>query len=172
MNETSLEIVEASRADAAVLANIVRAAFQDVADFLKVTPETCAVFPAFLQTDRIEADMDKGAQFYFARVAGCRVGCVGMTQPENGECILIRLAVMPAYRHHGLGRTLVEFILSRARRLGLQRVTLGMVAKHVQLRTWYESIGFVMTEKKRYGHIPFDVGYMKYECNKQEIGHE
>lgn len=163
MTEREIQIVEASRADAAVVANIVRAAFQDVADMFRVTPETCPGFPAFCQPEWITADMDKGVRFFLARVDGCRVGCVGMSEPKDSECELRRLAVMPSHRHQGLGRTLVDFILSRARELGLHRVTLHTAAGHVRLRKWYESIGFTTTGKKRYDHIPFDVAFMKIE---------
>ena len=62
----------------------------------------------------------------------------------------------------------MDFILARAKQQGLQRVTLGMAAGHVRLRKWYEGIGFVMTGMKRFDHIPFDVGFMKYEFFKME----
>jgi N-acetylglutamate synthase-like GNAT family acetyltransferase len=163
MTKKEIKIQPASRADAAVLANIVRASFQDVADRLKVTPENCPVFVAFIQPDRVRKEMDEGTQFYFAHVDGRRVGCVGMQPMNDDECKLRRLAVMPDHRHHGLGRMLVEHVLTLARRRKMQRVVLGMVYKCVRLRKWYESFGFTTTHKKQFDHIPFDVAYMKCE---------
>ncbi len=57
-----------------------------------------------------------------------------------GELYLDTLAVMPAFRRHGLARTLLEHWLSSARRQGLTP-TLACAKDNDRARRLYESVG-------------------------------
>ena len=73
---------------------------------------------------------------------------------------LRRLAVLPAHRRKGYGRTLVDHVVAQARRLGAPRVTLGLWATDPELRRWYERQGFAVTEAKHYDDLPLPVTHM------------
>jgi ribosomal-protein-alanine N-acetyltransferase len=53
------------------------------------------------------------------------------------------LAVHPAWRRRGIGRSLLEAIISEARGLGLRRVTLEVRKSNQVAQRLYESLGFV-----------------------------
>jgi N-acetylglutamate synthase-like GNAT family acetyltransferase len=160
VDEETVRIREVSKADAAVIARIVSEAFQDVAAMFNFTPQNCPTFPAFCQPDWIAEAFEKGRRFFIASLHGEATGCVGMTAPKDDACELVRLAVLPGHRHSGLGAKLVGHIMEQAQGLGLVRVDLAIVAENTRLLHWYERLGFAVTHKTRYPHLPFEVAYM------------
>jgi GNAT superfamily N-acetyltransferase len=83
---------------------------------------------------------------------GC--GCVAIRRVEDGACELKRLYVRPTERGTGLGRTLVEAAIARARELGYRRVLLdttpGMEAAH----ELYRRLGFRETDPYTDNPVP------------------
>lgn len=81
-------------------------------------------------------------------------GCVAIRRAKGDACELKRLYVKPAERGGGLGRSLVEAALARARELGYRRVLLdttpGMEAAH----TLYGQLGFRDTEPYTDNPVP------------------
>jgi ribosomal protein S18 acetylase RimI-like enzyme len=55
---------------------------------------------------------------------------------------LDELYLSPAYRHQGLGKQLVEFVLQRAKEKGLQSVHLEVEKHNASARNLYEGWGF------------------------------
>ena len=39
----------------------------------------------------------------------------------------------------------------------------GIIAEHMELKEWYQRIGFIESETKGFGHLPFRVTFMSYE---------
>jgi N-acetylglutamate synthase-like GNAT family acetyltransferase len=108
--------------------------------------------------------MQKGVTFYLLEDEQALCGCVALEQPDKpGVCYLERLAVLPQYRHHGLGKRLVEHIGSEAKKRGLRRVEIGIIAEQDDLRTWYEELRFVVTGEREFEHLPFKVAFMARE---------
>ena len=157
-------IREAAIGDVVAIANLIRIAFADVAVRFQLTPENCPKHPSNCEPDWIETAMEKGVTFYLWEDEQALRGCVALEQPDTpGVCYLERLAVLPQYRHHGLGRKLVEHIESEARKRRLRRVEIGIIAEQDELRTWYEGLGFVVTNEKSFQHLPFRVAFMAKE---------
>ena len=81
-------------------------------------------------------------------------GCVAIRRVDDDACELKRLYVRPAERGTGLGRTLVEAALARARELGYRRVLLdttpGMEAAH----ELYRRLGFRETDPYTENPVP------------------
>lgn len=81
-------------------------------------------------------------------------GCVAIRRVDDAACELKRLYVRPAERGTGLGRTLVEAALARARELGYRRVLLdttpGMEAAH----ELYRRLGFCETHPYTENPVP------------------
>ena len=70
-------------------------------------------------------------------------GCVFYRQ-DGAHMYLGRLSVLPAFRQHGIGRTLTEYVEQRARSLGLWRVQLGVRLALPHLRAYYERLGYAV----------------------------
>ena len=84
-------------------------------------------------------------RFYLAYIGESVSGMAGIKYVSRNVCELKRLYVSPLHRRVGLGRTLVERLLSEARILGFSKVrleTLDFMEAAIRL---YESLGFVRT---------------------------
>ena len=74
------------------------------------------------------------------------------------------LAVLPEYRHLGIGKELVDYAITYSKNiLGANKIKIGIVEENTILKEWYEKIGFVHTGTKKFEHLPFTVGFMEIE---------
>src|SRR4030095_12246319 len=69
------------------------------------------------------------------------VGCVCYHQ-EGEHVYFGRLAVLPAFRQHGVGLALITYVEQQAQDLGAQRVQLGMRIALPHLQAYYECLGY------------------------------
>jgi ribosomal protein S18 acetylase RimI-like enzyme len=83
----------------------------------------------------------KTARGVLACAAGEVLGSV-FFEPAEGHIYLFRLAVHPAYRRRGVGRSLIEYVEKQARALGLPRVRLGVRVALTGQRAYYERLGY------------------------------
>ena len=51
--------------------------------------------------------------------------------------------------------------MTKAREVGARRVELGIISADVELRRWYEKLGFSVTNTARFEHLPFEVTFMR-----------
>jgi ribosomal protein S18 acetylase RimI-like enzyme len=79
-------------------------------------------------------------------------GCVTLRPLDNGRCEMKRLYVRPAFRGHGLGRSLVEHVLAAAAEMGYRRICLDTMPTMCGAITLYRSFGF--TDIEPYCHNP------------------
>jgi putative acetyltransferase len=69
-------------------------------------------------------------------------GCAALRELDATTAELHRVYVRPSARRHGLGRTLVEYLLAAARRLDYQRVRLETGVRQPAAMALYERLGF------------------------------
>jgi ribosomal protein S18 acetylase RimI-like enzyme len=79
-----------------------------------------------------------------ARSPGELLGCVALRPLKNadGICEMKRLFVRPAFRRSGIGRDLVERIISEARSAGYRAMRLDTLASMTKAQQLYRRLGF------------------------------
>jgi len=152
--------------DAGVLAETTRKSFQDVADRFGLTPENAPSHPSNCTVDWIRKDIEDGVIYFAIQNKNHVAGCVALEKANSQVCYLERLAVLPNQRRRGFGKALVEHALSEAKLLGVNYVSIGIIAEQTELKNWYKKLGFVEGESKEFPHLPFRVTFMSYGIKK------
>jgi len=155
-----MEIREALERDIPGLNRIIRGSFRDVAERFALTAENCPTHPSFCSAAWLEAALGKGLSFFILEDGESGCGCAALEIAGPQVCYLERLAVLPPYRHRGLGERLVRHVLDEARAVGAERVQIGIIAAQTELRDWYLELGFEDMGSKVFEHLPFEVAFM------------
>ena len=156
-------IRKATTEDLTLLAELIRQSFHDVAERFGLTFENCPTHPSNCTVDWVTAAMDKGVLFYVLENCGTPCGCVALEQAKPGACYLERLAVLPEFRGRGFGKALVLHALEEAKALGIDRVEIGIITEHTELKDWYVRLHFVIErEAVTFEHLPFKVTFMSF----------
>jgi GNAT superfamily N-acetyltransferase len=143
---------------------VIRQSFRTVAEEMNMTREKTPDHPAFYTMERLQ-DLHKRATFWGLYVDGNQVGFIASEKSEDGVYFMDRLSILPAYRLHGYGRKLVEYLLDYIRKQGGAKVALGMVNSQTNLKNWYKSFGFLETGTKQFEHLPFLVCFMEKDLS-------
>jgi putative acetyltransferase len=100
-------------------------------------------------TDIPETYQDSGGEFWVAVDEGLIVGCVGVTRESPEVCELHRLYLLPSHKGKGLGRRLIETVISWCRDQGCRELVLWSDIKFETAREVYIRCGFSPTQKTR-----------------------
>jgi ribosomal protein S18 acetylase RimI-like enzyme len=142
---------------------VIRAAFKTVADEMGLSEATAPTNPAFMTLERMREARQRGVRMFTALAEpGGPVGFVALERArEPGALYMERLAVLPAERHRGVGRALMDHAFAEAGRAGVGRISIGIIDENEVLKRWYLAYGFTETGKKRFPHLPFTVCFME-----------
>jgi len=160
------EIRVCTKEDAQVLAETTRKSFRDVAERFGLTQENAPRHPSNCTADWIREYTEHSITYFAIEKNNHVVGCVALEQANSQVCYLERLAVLPNQRRRGFGNALVKHTLSEARLLGVNYVSIGIIAEQTELKDWYKRFGFVEGESKEFPHLPFRVTFMSYGIRK------
>lgn len=143
--------------------DIVHKSFQTVADEMNLTKDNCSSYTAFMPIEKLISQFENNTPMLLYQYNGCFAGYFSLSinddsvEPNN-------LAVLPEYRHLGIGKELVDYAITYAKNiLGANKIKIGIVEENTILKEWYEKIGFVHTGTKKFEHLPFTVGFMEIE---------
>ena len=165
ISEIETLIREVKRNDVPVCAEVIKKSFMTIADEFGFTMENAPGFTAFAATeDKLYWQMDNEPRRMFVYdLEGIVCGCYSLLMQDNNECEINYLAVLPEYRHQGIGKQLLEHAYETAEKQGCKLVNIGIVEENKQLRNWYEKSGAVHTGTRKYEFFPFTCGYMVKE---------
>ena len=146
-----------------ICVEIIRKSFQTVADEFGFTMENAPGFTAFATTEeRLLSQLNgEHRSMYVCEENGVICGYYSLLMQENNECELNNLAVLPEYRHKGIGKQLLEHAVSTARSSGCRVMNIGIVEENQRLRKWYESNGAIHLGTHKFDFFPFTCGYMR-----------
>lgn len=83
--------------------DIIHKGFQTVAEDLHLTRENCPGHTAFMPPEKLRAAFDGGCSLFLCRYQNTFAGCFSLHPTADGAT-LDHLAVLPPYRHLGLGK--------------------------------------------------------------------
>lgn len=161
MNELKLKIEEITDGNLENNVEIIRRSFQTVADELGFTIENCSVYPAFTTPEKLEELKTRSAVFFGLFVDGHQVGFVAVEKEKDGKYYMKRLAVLPEYRHGGIGRKLINFVIDYVKNAGSRTLSIAIVNEQAVLKQWYKEMGFREISIKEFEHLPFTVCFME-----------
>ena len=156
-------IKEIRQKDLAECVRVIRDSFATVAEEFNITEENAPRYTAFA-TDENRLNWHLNGEkrpMYGYYADGILVGYFSLLWLENGECELNNLAVLPEYRHEGIGAKLVEHAFKTAKEYGCTKMKIGIVEENRVLRKWYEKLGFVHVGTQKFEFFPFTCGYME-----------
>ncbi len=90
-----------------------------------------------------------GGRLFLAKHEDTAVGCVGMTQFDNGICEVHRLFVKVKYQGRGIGKKLMEKFFSEAQKIGYDTIKLYTLPKLQKAIDLYLSLGFAKIKTYR-----------------------
>ncbi|MBR5959634.1 MAG: GNAT family N-acetyltransferase [Clostridia bacterium] len=156
-------IRKVEQADIPECVRVIRESFRTVADEFGFTEENAPRFTAFATTEGwLLWQMEGEHRLMFAdEENGVIRGYYSLKFPAPGECELSNLAVLPEYRHGGIGGRLLKHAIDTAREQHCEVMNLGIVEENTVLRQWYERNGAVHTGTEKFDFFPFTCGYMK-----------
>lgn len=110
---------------------------------------------------------------FLALVGGKPAGCCAFralnTSDHLNACEMKRLFVRPAFRGLGLGRQLVEAVVTGAQQAGYTTMLLDTLTDMEAARALYQEVGFVETEPYYHNPLP-GAHYLKLDLRLQLTG--
>jgi ribosomal protein S18 acetylase RimI-like enzyme len=140
---------------------IIRAGFGTVTKEMGYTEAIVPVFPAFIKVEHLKALKDRGAVFFGAFVDGRQAGFIAVEKENDDNYHMKRLAVSPEYRHEGLGKMLIDHVITFVKNKGYKIIHLAMADENPVLKKWYLDMGFKETSVQKFEHLPFPVSFME-----------
>lgn len=138
MTAHDLVIREATDADVPAIVTVLRTAFAEQATLAP---------PSGALNETVESvrGLMRAARVAIGVMDGTIVGCQ-FFEPKSDHCYLFRLAVLPKYRAHGIGGTLIAYAEEQARMMGLPRTQFSVRLALPRQRAYYERLGYHFVE--------------------------
>lgn len=163
-------IREVKREELSACAELIRNSFQTVADEFGFTRENAPRFTAFATTEErlIWQMIVEHRLMYLDEENGRIRGYYSLLLLDQGTCELGNLAVLPEFRHGGIGGRMLQHAVKTAGDYGCTVMNLSIVEENAVLRKWYEHYGAIHTGTEKFDFFPFTCGYMQIKLPEKE----
>jgi ribosomal protein S18 acetylase RimI-like enzyme len=142
--------------DSELITSVINRSFITVAMQFNLTKENAPNHPAFIGSDVIKKQLDRGFKMYGFSVNDQIVGCVGYWTENNEIYHIERLATLPEHRHSGIGKKLLEFVESKIIEKGGKIAEVHVLDKNTLLLEWYEKMNYKKIRVDELKHLPFN----------------
>ena len=142
---------------------VIHDSFKTVADELGLTVDNCPKHTSFIPLSFLETQMNWGWLMYSLYYDGKMVGYMSLSKEEDDTFELHNLAVLPEYRHIGLGKELLDQAKSVVRAHNYNKLKVGIIEESTVLKNWYIANGFEHVGTKKFDHLPFTSGYLEWK---------
>ena len=140
---------------------IIRNSFIMVAKEFGLTERNCPSHTAFMTIDKLEKQFDDGRPMFLFYQDEIPVGYFSLAKCSNDEWELNNLAVLPEYRHLGIGKTMVDYAVTMVENYGGNKISIGIIEENSILKNWYLKLGFNHISTRKFEHLTFTVGFME-----------
>lgn len=141
--------------------DIIHKSFKTVADELNLTKDNCPSHTAFMPIEKLISQFDNDTPMFLYQLNDSFVGYFSLSVNDD-SVELNNLAVLPEYRHLGIGKELVDYAITYSKNtIGASKISIGIVEENLILKEWYEKLGFVHIGTNKFKHLPFTVGFME-----------
>jgi N-acetylglutamate synthase-like GNAT family acetyltransferase len=142
---------------------IINKSFMTVANEFGYTKENIPKFPAFIESSIIENEIKSGIKIFGYKKNKKIFGCAGYKKYTNEIYEIKRLAVLPEYRHLGIGKKLLQYNENIIKRKCGKIVEIHIENNNVQLKQWCEKNKYKEIEIEEINGLPFKVCKMQKE---------
>ncbi len=141
---------------------VIHKSFSTVAEEFGLTKENCPKHTSFIPLYFLESQMEWGWNMFGLFDDEKIIGYMSISKVDDEIFELHNLAVLPEYRHQGLGGTLIEHAKETVKSLGGSKIKIGIIDESEILKNWYISKGFKYIGNKKFDHLPFTSGYLEW----------
>jgi ribosomal protein S18 acetylase RimI-like enzyme len=138
-NMLNLSLRDATLDDASLMTDLIRTAFEDQRG--KIDPPSGAHNDT---PEKVRAKLQQGGGI-LAYVDGEVAGCVVYYPEGEHHLYLGRLAVLPAFRQHGVGHALVAAVEAKAKQQGYTGISLSVRIPLPRNQAFFERLGYSIT---------------------------
>lgn len=149
--------------DFQIYSELLNSAFLTVAKEFNLTRENSPTNNAFISAGQLKQQLTKNRRFFCYLSQNEPIGFIAIEKAENpvGTFYIEKLAVLPQYRHKGIGNQLMDFATKEIKEMGGELISIGLIDTNNILKDWYQRQGFIKTHVKSFDTLPFDVCYME-----------
>lgn len=140
---------------------IIRSSFITVAEEFGITENNCPSHTAFMTIDKLQKQFDDGRPMFLFYQDAVSVGYFSLAKCSDEEWELNNLAVLPEYRHLGIGKAMVDCAIALVNNYGGNKISIGIIEENTKLKNWYLKLGFNHISTRKFEHLPFTVGLME-----------
>ena len=141
--------------------NIIQKSFATVAEEFNLTEESCPGHTAFMKLEKLQNSFESGNWMFLCYSGSVPVGFFSLKKIDSDTYELDHLAVLPEYRHNGIGKELLNYAENAVKEQNGKTIKIGIIEENTTLKNWYIKNGFIHTGTRRFEHLPFTVGFLE-----------
>ncbi len=159
----NISITKVNSSELQACLEVIHESFKTVAVQFGLTQENCPKHTSFIPLSFLEAQRNWGWHMYALYADEKIIGYMSLSRENDDAYELHNLAVLPEYRHNGFGKMLLNHAKTVVKSFGGNVIKIGIIEESTVLKNWYIANGFEHVGTKKFDHLPFTSGYLKWE---------